>query len=66
MYQGPSPVVQGKVLKVPEIMGLAQYGVVDHVGRFAYDGQVGYGLYEHGFFGPFERYGMTDGAMGAP
>ncbi|HEV8296323.1 MAG TPA: hypothetical protein VGQ20_03470 [Acidimicrobiales bacterium] len=66
MYQGPDPVVQGKVLKVPEIMGLAQYGVVDHVGRFAYDGHVGYGLYEHGFFGPFERYGMTDGAMGAP
>jgi hypothetical protein len=66
MYQGPETVVQGKVLKVPEIQGIAQYGVVDQVGRFEYDGHVGYGLYEHGFFGPFERYGMTDGAMGAP
>lgn len=31
-----------------------------------YDGHVGYGLYEHGFFGPFPRYGMTDAVMGAP
>jgi len=66
MYQGPELVVQGKVMKVAEIMGLGQYAVVDHVGRFEYDGNVGYGLYEHGFFGPFPRYGMTDGAMGAP
>jgi hypothetical protein len=66
MYQGPDLVVQGRVLQVDEIKGLAQYGVVDHVGRFSYDGKVGYGLYEHGFFGPFPRYGMTDGGMGAP
>ncbi len=66
MYQGPEPVVQGLVLQVPEIRGVAQYGIVDQVARFTYDGQVGYGLYEHGFFGPFHRYGMTDGGMGAP
>jgi hypothetical protein len=66
MYQGPEPVVQGLVLEVDEWRGLAQYGVVDHVARFEYDGRVGFGLYEHGFFGPFPRYGMTDGAMGAP
>jgi hypothetical protein len=66
MYQGPDAVTQGLVLEVDDIKGLAQYGVVDQVGRFEYDGKVGYGLYEHGFFGPFERYGMTDGAMGAP
>jgi len=66
MYQGPETVVQGRVLQVEEIKGLAQYGVVDQVGRFEYEGQVGYGLYEHGFFGPFHRYGLLDGAMGAP
>jgi hypothetical protein len=66
MYQGPDTVTHGLVLKVDDIKGLAQYGVVDQVGKFEYDGNTGYGLYEHGFFGPFERYGMTDGAMGAP
>jgi hypothetical protein len=66
MYQGPDTVVQGHVLDVAAVRGLAQYGVVDNIGRFTYDGQVGYGLYEHGFFGPFPRYGMTDAAMGAP
>ena len=29
------------------------------------DGAVGYGLHEHGFFGPFPKYGMHDGASGA-
>jgi len=66
MYQGPSTVVQGLVLEVAEIRGLAQYGIVDHLARFSYDGRQGYGLLEHGFFGPFHRYGLTDGAVGAP
>jgi hypothetical protein len=66
MYQGPETVTHGLVLDVDEVKGIAQYGVVDQVGRFEYGGNTGYGLYEHGFFGPFERYGMTDGAMGAP
>ncbi|WCO66107.1 hypothetical protein PO878_16525 [Iamia majanohamensis] len=66
MYQGPEPVVQGLTYEVEEIEGLAQYGIVDHVARFTYDDHVGYGLYEHGVFGPFPRYGMTDGGMGAP
>jgi hypothetical protein len=71
MYQGPDPVVQGLVLPVADIRGLAQYGIVDQVARFRYAGPdgapvEGYGLYEHAFFGPFTRYGMTDGAMGSP
>jgi hypothetical protein len=66
MYQGPETVTHGLVLKVDDVKGIAQYGVVDQVGKFEYAGKTGYGLYEHGFFGPFERYGMTDGAMGAP
>ena len=39
---------------------LAQYGVVDSVGQFSYNGNTGYGLYEHGFFGPFEKLSLND------
>jgi hypothetical protein len=58
-YQGPDTVVQGLVLKVDDIKGLAQYLVVDQSARYEYDGRVGYGLLEHGFIGPFSRYGLT-------
>jgi hypothetical protein len=66
MYHGPDPVVQGLVLDVEEIKGIAQYGIVDHLATFRYGDHVGYGLLEQGFFGPFRHYGMDDGAMGAP
>lgn len=66
MYHGPDPVVQGLVLDVEEIRGIGQYGIVDHLATFRYDDHLGCGLLEQGFFGPFRRYGMTDGAMGAP
>jgi hypothetical protein len=66
MYQGPETVTQGLVLGVEETKGLAQYGIVDHVARFTYGDQVGYGLLEHGFFGPYHHYGLTDGGVGAP
>jgi len=66
MYHGPDPVTQGLVLAVDEVQGLAQYGIVDHVAEFSYDGHVGYGLLEHGFFGPYRHYGLLDGGMGAP
>ena len=65
MYQGVD-VVQGLVLEVDDIRGLGQYGIVDHVARFSYGDQVGYGLYEHGFFGPFTRMGLTDSTSLAP
>jgi hypothetical protein len=64
MYQGPL-VVQGLEYVHDEIAPLGQYGVVDHVARFAYEGRVGFGLHEHGFFGPFRKYGMLDGSAGA-
>ena len=51
--QGDDEVVQALTYQADEIKGLAQYGVVDSVGEFTYGDQVGYGLYEHGFFGPF-------------
>ena len=66
MYQGPDLVVQGLTHKVDEIRGLAQYLITDTVGRFTYDDNVGYGLYEHGIFGPFEPLGLPDGAAVAP
>ena len=66
MYQGPTPVVQGLVLDVAETRGIAQYGIVDHVARFSYDDHVGYGLYEHAFFGAYRRGGLVDGFSGAP
>jgi hypothetical protein len=64
MYQGPL-VVQGKEYNVADIATLGQLILVDHCGRYRYDGHVGYGLYEHGFIGPFEKYGMKDRADGA-
>jgi hypothetical protein len=66
MYHGPEPLTQGLVLSVDEVRGIAQYGIVDNVAEFSYGGRVGYGLLEHGFFGPYRRYGLLDGAMGAP
>lgn len=64
MYQGPL-VVQGLDMSVDEISALGQYALVDHVARFEYDGNVGFGLHEHGFFGAFEKAGMKDGGSGA-
>ncbi|MCB0993853.1 MAG: hypothetical protein KDB21_02095 [Acidimicrobiales bacterium] len=67
MYQGPDLKVQGKDLDVEtEVKALGQYGVVDQVGRFEYGDRVGHGLYEHGFFGPFDKLGLPDGAAVAP
>lgn len=58
MYQGPETVVQGIVYEVPEITPLGSYAVVDHTGRFEYDGHVGYGLYEQAFSGAMPKYGL--------
>lgn len=66
MYHGPDPVVQGLVLDVDEVRGIAQYGIVDHLASFSYGDQAGFGLLEQGFFGPFHDYGMVDGLVGAP
>jgi hypothetical protein len=57
--------VQGKQYRTAEIAPLGQLTIVDHVARFSYAGRTGYGLYEHGFFGPFHKYGMRDRADGA-
>jgi len=36
----------------------ALYGMIDSVGRFTLDGQVGYGLFEYGFVGRFHKAGI--------
>ncbi|MCB0994648.1 MAG: hypothetical protein KDB21_06140 [Acidimicrobiales bacterium] len=59
MYQGPDTVAQGRVYEVAEIAQLGAMAVVDQAARFEYDGNVGYGLYEHSFTGAFPRYGLT-------
>ncbi|WP_372747585.1 hypothetical protein [Litorivivens sp.] len=34
------------------------FGLVDNAARFELNGQVGYGLFEYGFFGDFDRYNV--------
>jgi hypothetical protein len=66
MYQGPL-VVQYREWKQEELEAWGWYGVVDHVARFeASTGEVGFGLHEHGFFGPFPKYGLERADDGAP
>jgi hypothetical protein len=60
MWQGEDEVVQALEYRVDEIRPLAQYGVVDSVGEFSYGGRTGYGLYEHGYFGPFDKLDLHD------
>jgi hypothetical protein len=42
------------------------WGLCDTVARFELGSEVGYGLFEHGFFGPFDRYGLKGFNEGAP
>ncbi|HYU39064.1 MAG TPA: hypothetical protein VEM59_04385, partial [Acidimicrobiia bacterium] len=65
MYQGPL-VVQGVQRDMDELEKWAWYGIVDHVARFETGNTVGYGLHEHGFFGPFRKYGLQRGDDTAP
>jgi hypothetical protein len=58
MYQGPL-VVQSREWSMKELASWGWMGVVDHAARFEIGTTVGYGLHEHGFFGPFPKYGLT-------
>ena len=66
MYHGPDLIVQSLSYDVQDIAGIGQYGVVDHVGKFEYNNETGFGLYEHGFWGKFEKYGLDDRAATFP
>ncbi len=64
MYQGEL-VVQG--LELDTVADRAKlWGLCDNVARFETGGQIGYGLHEYGFFGPFDHYrlpGFLDGQV---
>lgn len=64
MYQGEL-VVQG--VEFDTIDDAAKlWGLCDTVGRYELGSEVGYGLWEFGFFGPFDRYGLKGFLEGAP
>ena len=55
MYQGPLK-VESFTLDMQKDAG-RMFGLSDHSARFeASNGDVGYGLFEYGFFGPFDKY----------
>jgi hypothetical protein len=59
MYQGPLK-VEGLSLDLNDPATKARmFGIVDTVGRFEYDGRVGYGLWEYIVAGPHDQYGLT-------
>lgn len=56
MYQGPL-VVQGVEHDTVADAGRL-WGLIESASRFEYGKNVGYGMLEYGFFGPFRRYGV--------
>lgn len=54
MYKGPF-VEESFSLDMNRDKG-RMFGLVDNAARFEMGGKVGYGLFEYGFFGPFDRY----------
>jgi hypothetical protein len=64
MYHGPLKVEGLTVdLNDPDIRA-RKVGVIDTVGRFEHDGNIGYGLWEYAIAGPHSQYGFeswTDG-----
>ncbi|MEC4019118.1 hypothetical protein [Streptomyces sp. H27-D2] len=57
---------RGYDLSDPAAHPMAAYGVIDHSARFTLDGQVGYGIFEHGSFGRHDPSGFTGYASTAP
>jgi hypothetical protein len=57
MYQGPDLKVEGVGYDLDRAEDAARmWGMVDAVGRFEYDGQVGYGLFEYWALGPHPTF----------
>jgi hypothetical protein len=63
MYQGKL-VVQGVELDTVDDAEKL-WGLCDNVARFETGSEAGYGLFEYGFFGPFDRYGLKGFNEGA-
>ena len=64
MYQGPLK-VQGMTIDLDDPANADKLvGLVDSVGRYEYEGHVGFGLWEYAIGGPHDKYGFesyTDG-----
>lgn len=60
--------VEGAVLDLndPAIKGRIPFTLVDHMGRYVHDGNVGYGLFEHGTIGRHDPTGFADFMAVAP
>ena len=50
----------------PAISARVPFGVIDHVARASCDGEVGWGLFEHGTMGRHDPSGFTDWGSVAP
>jgi len=60
--------VEGQVydLTDPALAPMIPFGVIDHVGKATLDGEVGWGLFEHGTIGRHDPSGFTDFGSVAP
>jgi hypothetical protein len=50
----------------PAVSGRGAFSIVDHIARATFDGQVGWGIFEHGNIGKHEPSGFTDMMQVAP
>jgi hypothetical protein len=66
-WKGPNW-IDSKVydLNDPALAARIPFGVIDHVGRATYDGQVGWGLFEHATIGRHDPTGFKDVSSVAP
>jgi hypothetical protein len=50
----------------PAVSGRGGFSIVDHIARATFDGQVGYGIFEHGNIGRHDPSGFADMMQVAP
>ena len=50
----------------PAVSGRGAFSIVDHIARATFDGQTGWGIFEHGNIGKHEPSGFTDMMQVAP
>ena len=50
----------------PAVSGRGAFSIVDHIACATFDGQVGWGIFEHGNIGKHEPSGFTDMMQVAP
>ena len=50
----------------PAVAGRAAFSITDYIARVQFDGQVGWGIFEHASLGPHAPSGFVDYTDGAP